>query len=181
MGISIPGKDGHYIEIGPSILYNYIDHHYSDPDICRSAIFAAQLMHVSFCCHSNLFWCEMPSEGDGRLMYANLDGTESRQLFHGSENRKRRASDNCNCPQLVVEPVFAVDHSDARNARLFIVDKATSNIWAADMDGCHCRLVVNATRTNLLGKWWSWKLYASRVSPVIYRTQKWSILCLQMA
>ena len=78
-----------------------------------------------------------------------MDGSHTTQLFH--PQRARRASDNCNCPHFTLKPVFAIDHSLGRDAKIYVVDERTSNIWKSDMEGCHCKLIVDSTRQNSLG------------------------------
>ena len=68
--------------------------------------------------------------------------------------RARRAAPGCNCPGMAVTSVFVMDHSQTNDNEFYTVEKTSGSVWAADLDGCNCRLVVNATgRQDELGEY----------------------------
>lgn len=87
-----------------------------------------------------------------------MDGTNKMTVvgYIGSYQRARarRAAPGCNCPVMGLTSVFGMDHSLTNRSELYTVEKATSSIWASDLEGCKCRLVVNATgREEELGEY----------------------------
>ena len=51
-----------------------------------------------------------------------------------------------------MSPVFVMDHSDRDDPELFMVDQKTNSIWASDLDGCMCRIIINSSLSNDLGE-----------------------------
>lgn len=98
----------------------------------------------------SLYWYEEDSyPGLGTLMTSKLNGTNVRKFFNMSDDVKTH--NNCNCPESpqVAKP-FVID-TTKKEHELFWVDPWVPRILAADMDGCHCRVVVNATEKKKYG------------------------------
>ena len=89
-------------------------------------------------------------------MRSNMDGSDVSPLF--SHLKKRDASSRhkrlvpCTCENMQLSSIFTMDHSKKEVVEIYVMDRLTSSIWAMDAEGCHCRLVVNATASDGLGK-----------------------------
>ncbi|XP_073955418.1 receptor protein-tyrosine kinase sevenless isoform X2 [Choristoneura fumiferana] len=114
--------------------------------VTKQPIYSLQIVPLQ----RSLYWYEEDSyPGLGTLMTSKLDGTNVRKFFNISEKVKTR--DNCDCPESpqVAKP-FVID-TTKKEHELFWVDPWVPRILAADMDGCHCRVVVNATEKKKYG------------------------------
>ena len=129
--------------------------------LCLSVL---KCKHVKFPRCSAIFWSVTDADGSGRIMRAPMDGSHSATIVGYQADyrhaRARRAAPDCDCPGMAVTPVFAMDHSRTTTSEIYTIQKRTGSIWAADLHGCRCRLVVNATGRPDLGEWPP--LYGSR-------------------
>ncbi|XP_028969015.1 proto-oncogene tyrosine-protein kinase ROS [Galendromus occidentalis] len=77
------------------------------------------------------------------IMLASIDGSNQRPLF---PPRRRRAS-NCQCSARALKAsVVALDpKSKKAPGYVYFADAETGNIWSADLHGCACTLVANAS------------------------------------
>ncbi len=105
-------------------------------------------MAVLFC--SAIFWSEMDEKSQGYIMKSQMNGNEVTPIFVGANSHQRVKRDSsCNCPDLSVTTVFAMDHTQKQDTELYIVEADTGSIWASDVTGCHCRRVVNGTGNHI--------------------------------
>ena len=100
---------------------------------------------------SSLYWTETTStQGHANLYTSDLKGNNPRSFFSDNRNQnnaseKRFRRQTCSCSGIEISPVFIIDHSEGTDAELYFVQAGTKNIWAAKLDGCQCRLVLNGT------------------------------------
>ncbi|XP_039755125.1 proto-oncogene tyrosine-protein kinase ROS isoform X1 [Pararge aegeria] len=89
----------------------------------------------------SLYWYEESNhKGLGTLMTSNVNGNNVKTFFtmHNSE-------DKCNCPQNPhVAKSFVIDMTK-KDIELYWVDPWANHITASDMNGCICKVIVNAT------------------------------------
>ncbi|XP_022081965.1 proto-oncogene tyrosine-protein kinase ROS-like [Acanthaster planci] len=89
--------------------------------------------------NSRLYWTEQTV-----LMTSDLQGQSLRPLLGFQGGRRKRQSCNCS-PDVSVSGAVAMDQSNPQNPELFYAVMMTGDIYAADLDGCQCRLVVTAS------------------------------------
>lgn len=104
---------------------------------------------MTIVCRS-LFWYEESGHpGLGTLMISHINGSNIRPFFNSTENIN---PDDCNCPENPqVAKSFVVDMTKGDNYELYWIDPWTNRIVAADMQGCECRTVLNATEKKRYG------------------------------
>ena len=103
---------------------------------------------------SRLYWTEQNTLGVTTLMTSDLQG-QSSHPFLGSQGGRRKR-EVCSCSQNVtLSGAVAMDQSDVQNQELFYADGITGDIWASDLYGCQCRLVVRASDHAQSGKHFS--------------------------
>ncbi|RVE41944.1 hypothetical protein evm_013412 [Chilo suppressalis] len=97
----------------------------------------------------SLFWYEESSHpGLGTLMTSNINGSDIRTFFNKTNNPSEK---NCNCPENPqVAKSFVIDVSSS-NQELYWIDPWVHQILAADMNGCKCRVAVDATEKKKYG------------------------------
>lgn len=82
-------------------------------------------------------------------MTSKIDGSKIRTFFKTWDNGESR--DSCNCPENPqVARTFVIDMTNGAT-ELYWVDPWVHRILAADMDGCKCRVVVDATEKKKYG------------------------------
>ncbi|XP_063534702.1 proto-oncogene tyrosine-protein kinase ROS [Cydia strobilella] len=98
----------------------------------------------------SLYWYEESNyPGLGTLMTSTTDGKNIRKFFNSSEETKMK--DGCDCPESPqVARTFVLDTTGDKH-ELYWVDPWVHRIMAADLKGCRCRAVVNATDKNKYG------------------------------
>lgn len=99
----------------------------------------------------SLYWYEESSHpGLGSLMTAKMDGSNLRNFFNDSK-KTTGASNDCNCPENPqVAKSFIIDMTSSFQ-ELYWVDPWVHQILASDMNGCKCRIVVDATEKKKYG------------------------------
>lgn len=94
-------------------------------------------------------------------MKANLDGSDVRPILEksnqtGEKRRRRRLRrrrrQDCSCPELSVSDILVLDQTRPEIPELFLSEESTGAIWAADLEGCRCRRVVDASSQSGLGE-----------------------------
>lgn len=92
----------------------------------------------------SLYWHEENNNlGLGSLVTSKIDGTELRPFFNSS--LMTESDKPCNCPENPqIARSFVIDLTKAQY-EVFWIDPWTNQIVAADMTGCYCRVVVDAT------------------------------------
>ncbi|XP_026748879.2 proto-oncogene tyrosine-protein kinase ROS isoform X1 [Galleria mellonella] len=98
----------------------------------------------------SLYWYEESIHpGLGTLMTSKVNGSNIRKFFNNTESTK--AHDDCNCPENPqVAKTFVVDMTK-NNYHLYWIDPWVYQIVSADINGCKCRLVVDATEKKKYG------------------------------
>ncbi|XP_049872297.1 proto-oncogene tyrosine-protein kinase ROS isoform X2 [Pectinophora gossypiella] len=107
----------------------------------RQPIYSLQISPLQ----RSLFWYEESTHpGLGTLMTAKVNGSQLRTFFNntGEDSDSR---EDCTCPEnpQVARP-FVIDMTSNDN-ELYWVDPWVHHIVAADMDGCKCRVIFDAT------------------------------------
>ncbi|CAH0586987.1 unnamed protein product [Chrysodeixis includens] len=99
--------------------------------------------------HRSLFWYEESGHpGLGTIMTSYINGSDVRTFFGHSEASGR----NCNCPENPqVARAFVIDMTKRSNFDLYWIDPWVHHIIASDMEGCKCRIVVDATEKKKYG------------------------------
>ncbi|XP_045769581.1 proto-oncogene tyrosine-protein kinase ROS isoform X2 [Maniola jurtina] len=102
----------------------------------------------------SLYWYEESNhKGLGTLMTAYVDGSNIRPFFNNSEEDISMSDflDECNCPQNPqVTKSFVLDMTN-NNVDLYWVDPWANHIVGSDMNGCVCKVIVNATEKRKYG------------------------------
>lgn len=82
-------------------------------------------------------------------MKSHLNGSNIKPFFNNSDDFEE---DECNCPEdpQVAKP-FVIDMTKGDNFELYWIDPWTHRIIAADMQGCKCRTVFDATEKKKFG------------------------------
>ncbi|CAH2047113.1 unnamed protein product, partial [Iphiclides podalirius] len=96
--------------------------------------------------HRSLYWYEESNhQGLGTLMTSEVNGSNIRTFFSNHEENPKSHSD-CNCPENPqVARTFILDMT-RDNIELYWVDPWVHQIVAADIEGCKCRVVVDAAK-----------------------------------
>ena len=77
-------------------------------------------------------------------MTSDLQGQSSRPILGSQGGRRRREA--CSCSDGVMPSgAVAMDQSNVESAELFFADSVLGDVWASDLEGCVCRLVVRAS------------------------------------
>lgn len=93
-------------------------------------------------------------------MTCNSDGSNPRRFFGRSSPAssgqarltRRSRNDHCNCdPYASVGNAVTLDRSLRDVPQLLWIDGSHGHIWSADLGGCNCTLVVNATEMQNAG------------------------------
>ncbi|XP_071801017.1 proto-oncogene tyrosine-protein kinase ROS-like [Asterias amurensis] len=93
---------------------------------------------------SRLYWTEQSTQGGKTLMTSDLQGQSSRPILGSQGGRRRREA--CSCSDSVMPSgAVAMDQSNVESAELFFADSVLGDVWASDLEGCVCRLVVRAS------------------------------------
>lgn len=109
---------------------------------------------------STLIYTAVAGHGSRTLMMCNSDGTNAHRFFGNSLSpglprsrlSKRSGHQSCSCdPHASVGSAVTLDRSQRSAPRLLWVDESHGNIWSADLQGCNCTLVVNATEMQNAG------------------------------
>ncbi|XP_077540102.1 receptor protein-tyrosine kinase sevenless isoform X2 [Haemaphysalis longicornis] len=112
---------------------------------------------------STLIYTATNERGSTTLMMCNTDGSNPRQffkrrtltknsLFEQSRIRKRSDHYSCSCdPHSSVGQAVTLDLSVKAHPRLLWVDADHGHIWSADLEGCNCTMIVNATELKDVG------------------------------
>ncbi|XP_064488538.1 proto-oncogene tyrosine-protein kinase ROS-like isoform X2 [Ornithodoros turicata] len=112
---------------------------------------------------SSLLYTYTTSHGFVTLMTSGTDGSYPRAFFarrspsggvsyHRRNRRDHQRSQPCDCdPHATVGNTVTLDRSDKARPRVLWVDGEFGHIWSADLDGCYCSLIVNATDTQNAG------------------------------
>ncbi|KAM3965054.1 LOW QUALITY PROTEIN: receptor protein-tyrosine kinase sevenless [Aphomia sociella] len=97
-----------------------------------------------------LFWYEESIHpGLGTLMTSKTNGSEIRTFFNNTDVTNGR--NDCNCPENPqVAKTFVVDMTK-NHYNLYWVDPWVYHIVAADINGCKCRIAVDATEKKKYG------------------------------
>ena len=75
-------------------------------------------------------------------MSGNVDGTAVHTIFNASTSgRDRRSADDCNCPNLAMGSVFAMDSTEPADPAIYVMDNGY-DIWRVDTQACYCQLLV---------------------------------------
>ncbi|XP_068617317.1 proto-oncogene tyrosine-protein kinase ROS [Battus philenor] len=117
------------------------------PEIARifsrkQPIFSLQIAPL----HGSLYWYEESNHpGLGVLMTSKMNGSEIRTFFPTSEEDSdlRR---NCNCPENPQAAKTFVLDMTKDDIELYWVDPWVNRIVSADINGCKCRVVVDAAK-----------------------------------
>lgn len=111
--------------------------------------------------NSTLIYTAVAGHGSRTLMVCNSDGTNAHRFFGNSLSpglprsrlSKRSGHQSCSCdPHASVGSAVTLDRSQRSAPRLLWVDESHGNIWSADLQGCNCTLVVNATEMQNAGE-----------------------------
>ncbi|XP_050027352.2 proto-oncogene tyrosine-protein kinase ROS isoform X2 [Dermacentor andersoni] len=112
---------------------------------------------------STLIYTVTNERGSTTLMMCNADGSNPRrffqrrhtaknELFQSSRIRKRRDRYSCTCdPHSSVGQAVTLDRSVKTEPRLLWVDGDYGHVWSADLEGCNCTMIVNATEVKDVG------------------------------
>ncbi|KAJ0183261.1 hypothetical protein K1T71_001237 [Dendrolimus kikuchii] len=104
--------------------------------------------------HGLLFWYEESNHrGLGTLMTSYVNGSNIRSFFnHSNFDDQYVDPRDCNCPEnpQIAEP-FIIDMTKGNNYEIYWVDPWIHHMIAANMDGCKCRMVVDATEKKKYG------------------------------
>ncbi|XP_028033617.1 proto-oncogene tyrosine-protein kinase ROS isoform X3 [Bombyx mandarina] len=97
----------------------------------------------------SLMWYEETGHpGLGTLMISDLMVLDIQSFFNKSNNKTKS---DCNCPENPqVAKTFVIDMTEY-NYEVYWIDPWVHRILAADMSGCKCRLVVDATEKKKYG------------------------------
>lgn len=110
---------------------------------------------------STLIYTAVNNHGVGVLMTCNSDGSNPRRFFGRSSPAssgqarltRRSRNDHCNCdPYASVGNAVTLDRSLRDVPQLLWIDGSHGHIWSADLGGCNCTLVVNATEMQNAGE-----------------------------
>lgn len=85
-------------------------------------------------------------------MTSKIDGKNIRSFFNqtGDSGFKNK----CNCPENPqVSRSFVIDISNVAKHTLYWIDPWVHNIISSDMNGCQCKIIVNATLEHNYGKY----------------------------
>ncbi|OPJ73139.1 proto-oncogene tyrosine-protein kinase ROS [Patagioenas fasciata monilis] len=85
---------------------------------------------------SRLYWIEELDYGSRMFCYDILNNTVHHILGYVSEEQMRNYC-TCNVAEEELGRPMSIDVSDSKNPQLLFI-KGRDEIWASDMDGCHC-------------------------------------------
>ncbi|XP_038044153.1 proto-oncogene tyrosine-protein kinase ROS-like [Patiria miniata] len=93
---------------------------------------------------SRLYWTQGTLINGIVLMTSDLQGQSSRPLLGSQGGRRKRQACSCN-ENATASGVIAMDLSNAQNPELFFAVSLIGDIYATDLEGCQCRLVIAAS------------------------------------
>ncbi|KAM4043716.1 proto-oncogene tyrosine-protein kinase ROS [Anomaloglossus baeobatrachus] len=115
--------------------------------INTSAISPNLILHaiVVYPLLSRIYWIESWESGNRLSLYDIINDKLESILGHHEKTIPTTTS-NCDCVEKNCElgTIIALDTSDKNNPYIFFLCNAT-NIWASDLDGCHCWNVISVT------------------------------------
>ncbi|KAL0880126.1 hypothetical protein ABMA27_002609 [Loxostege sticticalis] len=113
----------------------------------RQPIYSLQVAPLN----RSLYWYEESiNPGLGTIMTAKLNGSDISNFFNNSLKANGTLRD-CNCPENPqVAKSFVIDMTTSHQ-ELYWIDPWVHQILAADMNGCKCRVVVDATEKKKYG------------------------------
>ncbi|XP_077488341.1 receptor protein-tyrosine kinase sevenless isoform X1 [Amblyomma americanum] len=109
---------------------------------------------------STLIYTVTNERGSTALMMCNTDGSNPRRFFkrlpaksfQSYKVRTRRDRHHCTCdPHSSVGEAVTLDRSVKSEPRVLWVDGDHGHIWSADLEGCNCTMIVNATEVKDIG------------------------------
>ncbi|XP_074649999.1 proto-oncogene tyrosine-protein kinase ROS-like [Tubulanus polymorphus] len=94
---------------------------------------------------STLYWTEQ-FDNDIKLITSSLNGENVTELIKPIVRQKRDVN-MCSCSALKLGPQFTVDHSNAEEVSLYVIDRDTHYIYKTDLTACNCKLIFKGGRT----------------------------------
>uniref|UniRef100_A0A8C8SKB0 Tyrosine-protein kinase receptor n=1 Tax=Pelusios castaneus TaxID=367368 RepID=A0A8C8SKB0_9SAUR len=127
---------------------------------------------------SRLYWMEAFDSGCWIVYYDILNKTMHHVLGHTPLQDQRRSYCSCNVTETDLGRAMTIDMSDSKKSQMFFI-KGRNEIWASDLDGCHCWRVISVPKLQdmTIGSltvdrqfiYWS---VATKDSTTIYQTNK---------
>lgn len=78
---------------------------------------------------------------------------EYETLLSSRPKVKRTTNSTCNCsPSASVGAAITIDATNSSHPQILYVDGQHGHIWATDVEGCTCYLLLNATENNESGE-----------------------------
>ncbi|XP_076304800.1 proto-oncogene tyrosine-protein kinase ROS-like [Tachypleus tridentatus] len=104
-----------------------------------------------------LIYTTLNGTGNWEIMTSDTDGShhclfffQDKQVGNNSENML--SSKQCNCHQYpLIEKSIVLDHTVSGDSQLLWIDSHYGHIWSADMHGCLCNLIINASVSEYIG------------------------------
>ncbi|CAM2111842.1 proto-oncogene tyrosine-protein kinase ROS [Caretta caretta] len=92
---------------------------------------------------SRLYWMETFDSGCWIFYYDIMNNTIHHILGHTPlQHQTRRSYCSCNVTETDLGRAMTIDMSDSKKSQIFFI-KGRDEIWASDLDGCHCWRVIN--------------------------------------
>ncbi|XP_054720908.1 proto-oncogene tyrosine-protein kinase ROS-like [Uloborus diversus] len=110
----------------------------------------------------SLIWT-LNSRNSCSLMISDVNGSKIRPFFWRTleyettpykvkVKRMTEKNISCNCsPSTAVGEAITVDSTNTSNPQIIWVDAKLGHIWSSDIDGCFCRLLLNASLASDIG------------------------------
>ncbi|XP_022257171.1 proto-oncogene tyrosine-protein kinase ROS-like [Limulus polyphemus] len=104
-----------------------------------------------------LIYTILNGTGNWEIMTSDADGSRHCLFFFqnnpvGNDSENILSSKKCNCLQYpLIEKSIALDHTVSGDPQLLWIDSHYGHIWSADMQGCLCHLIINASVSEYIG------------------------------
>uniref|UniRef100_A0A8B9EBJ3 Tyrosine-protein kinase receptor n=1 Tax=Anser cygnoides TaxID=8845 RepID=A0A8B9EBJ3_ANSCY len=100
---------------------------------------------------SRLYWMEELDYGSRMFYYNTLNNTVQHILGYISVEEQMRNYCSCNVTEAELGRPMSIDVSDSKNPQLLFI-RGRDEIWASDVDGCHCWRVTRIPNFQGLNK-----------------------------
>ncbi|XP_073532013.1 proto-oncogene tyrosine-protein kinase ROS isoform X2 [Phyllobates terribilis] len=125
------------LELKEKVL-NHINAFEISPNLTLHAVVVYPLL-------SRIYWIQSWENGN-RLSYYDVINDKVKNILGHYKKTTPTTTTNCDCVEKNCElgTVIGLDTSDKSNPYIFFLCNVT-NIWASDLDGCHCWKVISVT------------------------------------
>ncbi|KAG1702093.1 Proto-oncogene tyrosine-protein kinase ROS [Nymphon striatum] len=99
----------------------------------------------------HLLWTEIVRNNLGLIKVSDTNGKDVEDFFKYESTRRKRntKSDDCNCSRnVILASSMSLDwSSETFEPKVVWADGEKGHIWSADLSGCKCNILVNASET----------------------------------